>query len=349
MAKLRAEQLQASLKKELKPVYIISGEEPLLAQEMADEVRAAARKQGFSEREVLHVDRSFDWNLLLDSANAMSLFAEKKIIELNMPGGKPGTEGSKALQQFCDNANDDNILLIHSGKLDQSQQRGKWFKAIEKLGHSVQVWPIKAAQLPHWIKQRLQQANLSADPQAIEILCARVEGNLLAAAQEIEKLKLLAEDHHISSELMNSVVANSARYDIFDLADKALMGDAQACTRTLQGLKSEGTDAIPVLWALAREIRSLNQIAHAQDQGQNFDWAAKSAGVWDKRKPLVAGALRRLNKAQLELLLRKANGIDKAAKGMRKADAWSELMDLCLCLCGQNSIHPSLQRLSLSL
>ncbi|WP_299982445.1 DNA polymerase III subunit delta [uncultured Pseudoteredinibacter sp.] len=349
MAKLRAEQLQASLKKELKPVYIISGKEPLLAQEMADEVRAAARKQGFSEREVLHVDRSFDWNLLLDSANAMSLFAEKKIIELNIPGGKPGTEGSKALQQFCDNANDDNILLIQSGKLDQNQQRGKWFKAIEKLGHSVQVWPIKAAQLPHWIKQRLQQANLSADPQAIEILCARVEGNLLAAAQEIEKLKLLAEDHHISSELMNSVVANSARYDIFDLADKALMGDAQACTRTLQGLKSEGTDAIPVLWALAREIRSLNQIAHAQDQGQNFDWAAKSAGVWDKRKPLVAGALRRLNKAQLELLLRKANGIDKAAKGMRKADAWSELMDLCLCLCGQNSIHPSLQRLSLSL
>ncbi|MCV6626174.1 MAG: DNA polymerase III subunit delta [Cellvibrionaceae bacterium] len=349
MAKLRPEQLAASVKKGLQSIYIISGDEPLLVQEACDGLRQAAKEQGFSEREVHHVERSFDWNQLLEGANALSLFAEKKLIELNIPSGKPGTEGSKALQAYCDNINPDNLLLIISSKLDQNQQRSKWFKALEKHGPSVQVWPIKAAQLPHWVNQRLNQAGLNADPQAVEILCARVEGNLLAAAQEIEKLKLLAEDGFISQELMNSVVANSARYDIFDLADKALMGDAQACVRTLQGLKAEGTDAIPILWALAREVRSLNQIAHAQSQGQSFDWAAKNAGVWDKRRPMVQAALRRLSPPQLELLLRQANGIDKAAKGMRKADAWSELLDLCLCLCGKQALHPSLQRLALTL
>lgn len=349
MAKLRPEQLAGSLKKGLAAVYIISGDEPLLIQEACDELRKFARKAEFTEREVHHVERGFDWNQLIDSANALSLFAEKKIIELNIPTGKPGTEGSKALQLYCDNINPDNLLLICSGKLDQNQQRSKWFKALEKNGHSVQVWPVKAPQLPHWIKQRLSQSGLDADPQAIDVLCARVEGNLLAAAQEIEKLKLLTDGGRIDAETMSNVVANSARYDIFDLADKALSGQAEACVRTLQGLKSEGTDAIPVLWALAREIRSLNQISHAQTQGQSFDWAAKNAGVWDKRKPLVGNALKRLNPAQLELLLRKANGIDKAAKGMRKADAWGELMDLCLCLCGKNSVHPALQRLSLTL
>lgn len=349
MAKLRPEQLQSNIKKGLLPVYLISGDEPLLAQELCDTLRAAARKAGYTEREVHQVDRSFDWIDLNDSANALSLFSEKKIIELNIPSGKPGAEGSKALNAYCENLSTDNLLLINTAKLDQSQQRSKWFKALDKAGATIQIWPIKTAQLPQWISQRLSSEGLSADPQAIEVLCARVEGNLLAAAQEIEKLKLLTDDNHISTELMSSAVANSARYDIFDLADKALNGQAEACVRTLQGLKSEGTDAIPILWALAREIRCLNQITHAQTQGQHFDRAAKSAGVWDNRKPLVRAALQRLSPPQLELLMRKANGIDRAAKGMRKADAWSELADLCLCICGKNSIHPALQRLSLTL
>jgi len=349
MAKLRPEQLSASLKKGMAPIYIISGDEPLLVQESVDQVRQAARKLEFNEREVYHVEAGFEWGQLIASANSLSLFADKKIIELHIKNGKPGTEGSKALVEYASNANPDNVLLMVMPKLDGAQQRGKWFKCLDKIGQYVQIWPIKATQLPSWINQRLRQAGLQADSQAVDILCSRIEGNLLAAVQEIEKLKLLSDDGLISAEVMANVVADSARYDIFDLADKVLLGQTEAAVKTLQGLQGEGTDAIPILWALAREVRSLNQIAHAQMQGQNFDWAAKQAGVWEKRKPMVQAALRRLPPPQLELLLRKANGVDKAVKGMRNADAWSELLDLVLGICGLSSLHPSLQRLSLTL
>lgn len=349
MAKLRPEQLTANLNSGLAPIYIVSGDEPLLVQECCQQIRQAAMQAGFNEREVHNSDSGFDWSHLLHAATSMSLFADKKIIELNIKNGKPGTEGGQALQEYAKLCSSDNILLMIMPKLDASQQRSKWFKAIEAPGRFVQIWPVKSSQLPSWVGQRLRQSGLQASDDAIAVLCSRIEGNLLAAVQEIEKLKLLSDDGKVSTELMASVVADSARYDIFDLADKVLLGQTEAAVKTLQGLRSEGTDAIPILWALAREIRSLNQIAHAQQQGQHFSAAAKQAGVWDKRQPLVQAALKRLSPPQLELLLRKANGVDKAVKGMRNADAWSELLDLVLASCSLNSIHPSLQRLSLSL
>ncbi|NIB40132.1 DNA polymerase III subunit delta [Pseudomaricurvus alkylphenolicus] len=348
MAKLRADQLDSALRKQLAPVYLVSGDEPLLVQEACDTIREAARRAGFTERERHHVEAGFDWEELLTSANSLSLFADKKILELRIDNGKPGDKGGKALLSYCEQPSEDNLLLIVTPKLDGSAQRSKWFKAVEKTGAFVQIWPIAAPQLPRWIDQRMQQAGLRADRDAIDMLAARVEGNLLAATQEIEKLKLLANDDGlVSTETVAGAVADSARYDVFNLIDKALHGDARSAIKTLQGLRGEGTDATVVLWALAREIRTLSQMAHALQQGNSMDRAAKSAGVWDKRKPLVNNALRRLKQPQLQMLLRKANGVDKAIKGLRNADAWDELMDLTLNLSGVFSLSPAVQRLSL--
>jgi DNA polymerase-3 subunit delta len=347
MPKLRPEQLGAALAKQLAPIYLVSGDEPLLIQESCDQIRAAARKNGFSERELYHVETSFDWNQLLSAANSLSLFAEKKILEVRMPSGKPGDKGGKVLQEYAQSPAPDNLLLIITEKIDGATQKSKWFKAIEDAGQHIQVWPVTPAQLPRWIGVRLQQAGLSADSDAIDLLASRVEGNLLAAAQEIEKLKLLTTDKRISYELMASVVADSARYDIFGLTDKALHGDARAAVRTLHGLKTEGTEPINILWAVTREIRALVQISQAVAQGKHFDWAAKQSGVWDKRQPLMQAALRRLKPAQLQQLLRKANGIDKAVKGMRNAEPWDELLDLILNVAGVQSLNLHNERLSL--
>lgn len=349
MARLRPEQLSAALTKQLAPIYLVSGDEPLLIQEACDAIRAAARKQGFGERELYHADNSFDWGQVLSAANSLSLFAEKKIIELRLPSGKPGDKGGKVLQEYARSPSPDNLFLLVTEKLDGAAQKSKWFKAIEDAGTHIQVWPIVAGNLPRWIGQRLQQAGLQADSDAIALLASRIEGNLLAAAQEIEKLKLIAEGGYISYELMASAVADSARYDVFGLADKALQGDARAAVKTLQGLKTEGTEPITILWAITRDIRTLIQIAQSVAQGKQFEAAAKQCGVWDKRQPLVRAALNRLRPAQLQQLLRKANGIDRAIKGMRNAEPWDELLDLLLNIAGVQSLHAANERLSLKI
>lgn len=347
MAKLRNDQLAQNVKGKLAPVYLISGDETLLVQEACDTIRQAARKAGFSERERHHVDKQFEWAQLLSSANSLSLFDDKKIIELRIENGKPGTEGSKAICEYLENPSEDNLLMIVTPKLDGGAQRSKWVKQIEKAGYWVPIWPINAAQLPRWLGQRLQQAGLKADSQVIELLAARIEGNLLAAHQEIEKLKLLATDEWLSPELVANTVADSARYDVFGLVDKALLGDTRGAVRNLNGLRSEGTEPITILWALAREIRTLLTIAQSCEQGQNFQWAAKNAGVWDKRQPLVQQALKRLHYRQLSLLIRQANGIDKSIKGLRNADSWNELTELVLNLSGVQAINALNHRLSL--
>lgn len=350
MAKLRPEQLGAALSKTIAPIYLVSGDEPLLIQEACDTIRRAARSAGFSERELYHCDTSFDWGQVLTAANSLSLFAEKKIIELRLPTGKPGDKGGKILQEYAQSPAPDNLLLIITEKLDGTTQKSKWFKAIEDAGVHIQVWPIGAAQLPRWISQRLQQAGLQADSSAIDLLASRIEGNLLAAAQEIEKLKLLSTDNNmISYEFMASAVADSARYDVFGLVDKALHGDARGAVKTLHGLKTEGTEPINILWALTRDIRSLVQISLAVAQGKPFDMAARQAGIWDKRQPLIQTALRRLKPAHIQQLLRKANGIDKAIKGMRNAEPWDELLDLILNLAGVQSLTVHNDRLNLKI
>lgn len=347
MAKLRPDQLTPTLNKPLAAVYLVTGDEPLLIQETCDQIRKAASQQGFTEREIFHAETSFDWNHLLASANSLSLFADKKIFEIRMPNGKPGDKGTKAILEYLEHPSADNVLLVITEKLDSATQKSKWVKAIEDHGVHIQIWPIPPTQLPRWISTRLQQAGLTADQNAVDLLASRIEGNLLAAVQEIEKLTLLTQDNHISYELMASAVADSARYDVFGLSDKALHGDARAAAKTLQGLKGEGTDVITLLWAVLRDIRSLNQIAQATAQGKAFEWAAKQAGVWEKRQPLMQNALRRLKPAQLQHMLRKANAIDKSIKGMRNAEPWDELLDLVLNLAGVQSLNNQNERLTL--
>jgi DNA polymerase-3 subunit delta len=339
--KIRPEQLKNNLSHKLSPAYLISGDEPLLAQESADAVRAKAKESGFNGREVFYSDGNFDWAQLYNEANALSLFAEKKIIEIRITNGKPGDKGSKAICELCNHQNADNLILVIAPKLEKGAQNSKWVKALESAGVHIQVWPVSSDQLPKWIKQRLDQSNIKANKEAVEILADRVEGNLLAAVQEIEKLKLLAIDGSIDANTMSSVVADSARYNLFEFVDNVLAGDAQTAARSLRGLRSEGTDAIPVLWAITRDLRILLKTSEKIADGESRDWALKNSGVWEKRLPLFRHAIQRCSAAHLRMLLHQAGAIDRGIKGMRKADVWDEMTTLVLSLAGSQTLKPS--------
>ena len=328
---LRPDQLANHLDKGLAPIYLVSGSETLLVQECCDAIRLQCRRQQFS-REVLHVEAGFDWNELLASAAEMSLFAEQKLIELRLPTGKPGDAGSKALVQYAANAPAENVLLIICNKLESATTRSKWYKAIDKAGTTVQCWPVDARQLPRWINQRLQQAGLRADNDAIQMLADRVEGNLLAAAQEIEKLKLYGNETPITVDKVSASVANNARYDLFALVDKSLQGDTANSLKMLRGLKAEGTEAPVVLWALARELRVLFRCAEQITQGNGVDRVLQNQRVWDKRKALTKNALNRLQAGQLKSLLTLANQADQAIKGINRNNSWDLLEQLIVKL-----------------
>ncbi len=320
--RLRAEQLPRHLGETLAPVYLLSGDEPLLLNEAADAIRTAARAAGHDNREVMEAGSGFDWNTLLAEAASFSLFAEKKIIDLRIPGGKPGREGGKALAEYCANPPPDTLLLLTLPKIERKQQAGKWFKAIDSLGVVVQVWPVELAQLPRWIEQRLRQAGLQPSKDAVQLLAERVEGNLLAADQEIEKLLLLHGEGPLDAATLADAVADSARYDVFDLVDAALSGELSRCLHILEGLKGEDIAAPVVLWALHREITQLAGLSVAGAQGKNIDQAMTAARVWDKRKPLLRRAVTRLKPAQWLALLNDCQAADAAAKGADPRDPW---------------------------
>ncbi|MDX9874903.1 MAG: DNA polymerase III subunit delta [Spongiibacteraceae bacterium] len=331
--RLRPDQLARQLAT-LAPVYLISGDEALIVQECADQVRAACRKQGFTERQVFHVEAGFDWERLVAEASALSLFAERRLIELRMPTGKPGDAGSKAIERYCQHAGDDTVLMILCGKLDGSSTRSKWYKAVDGRGVTVPVWPVDAAQLPRWIEQRMRQAGLRATPEAIQLLADRVQGNLLAAAQEIEKLRLYSVDGSVNAETVAEMVGDSARFDIFGVAERALAGDAGATLRALAGLRQEGTEAQLVLWSLSKEVRTLCSCAEQIAQGHGIDRVLDGAGVWDRRKGPVRAALQRLPLPELRQLLQLCQQIDVATKGGSADDPWQLLDQLALRLAG---------------
>ena len=346
--RLRPEQLSQHLAGTLAPVYLICGDEPLLAQESADAIRAAARGKGFTSREVFHCDASFDWQVLRAEANALSLFAERKILELRMPSGKPGNEGSRAIEEYCAAPSPDNLLLVITGKLDASALRGKWVKTLDSTGALVQVWPVDAQRMPQWIGQRLRDAGIRANRGAIEVLADRVEGNLLAAAQEIEKLRLLAPDGEIDAATMSTVVADSARYNVFALVDKILEGDAPAAAKTLRGLREEGSEALVILWAIARELRLLIEAAEARHYHESLESVFAKHRVWEKRQPLVKSALRRLSAPHLRMLLRQAGLVDRASKGMASGEPWDQLTALVMSFAGAPTLAPRSLRLAIA-
>ena len=323
--KLRIDQLPQHLKGGLQPIYFISGDEPLQIMEASDRIRRAAREQGFSERQVMDVDRQFDWNQLLDAANSMSLFAEQRILELRLPSGKPGKQGGQALQDYAARPADDAVLMITAGKLEGSSKNTKWFKTLDKAGVVIQCWPVNAVELPRWIARRLQQHGLTADGDAIALLAEKVEGNLLAAAQEIDKLALLYGQGNLNVEQMGAAVADSSRYTIYDLVDSALAGDLPRTSRIVGSLKNEGVEATLALWAISREVRLITQILEA---GTSADAAMAKYRVWDNRKALLRKALSRHPANRWKMLLKRCARIDRVIKGVETGRPWDELLSV---------------------
>lgn len=329
--RLRPEQLARHLQQELKQVYLVSGEEPLLMQESCDLIRARAREQGYTEREILDVDRSFNWQDLLSAAANVSLFADRRILELRLPSGKPGTEGSKALQQYLDQGGDD-LLLIVAGKIDKASTNSKWFKALDNAGAIIQVWPVDTRHLPRWLGQRLADAGLGVTPDALELLCQRLEGNLLAAVQEVEKLKLLAENNQVDSRTVAASVADNARFDVFGLADSALRGDTENSLRMLYGLRGEGSEPTVVLWALNREIGFLQQLRAATDRGDNLQQLFRSLRIWDSKAALLKSALGHHSPDSIDTLISLAARTDGSIKGFADGRPWDNLAELVITL-----------------
>jgi len=323
--KVRPDQIERHLKSELAAIYFICGDEPLQVMESADRIRAEARKRDYTEREVLDVDAQFDWNQLLDSGNSLSLFAEKRILELRLPTGKPGKIGSKILQEYAQRPADDAILIISSGKLEGSSKNTRWFKSLDQQGVIIQCWPINADQLPGWINQRLQSKGITADREAVQLLSDRVEGNLLAAAQEVDKLFLLYGAARLDFEQTASAVADSARFNIYDLVDSALAGDVARTSRIIGGLKSEGVEPVLMLWALSREVRMIAKISEANISA---DAAMAKQRVWENRKALIRRALSRHHAGKWKLFLKRCAKIDKIIKGVEQGRAWDELLML---------------------
>lgn len=330
--KLYADKLASAVARgPLVPVYLLAGDEPLQVGEAADAVRAAARREGYSSREVFFVERGFDWQALRAASESLSLFAERRVLELRLPTGKPGDIGAKMLVEFVERPPEDTILLVISGKVDK---KNKWVGALERAGVFVEFWPLDAAQLPRWIQDRMAAAGLAADRDAAQLLADRVEGNLLAAAQEIDKLALLIDSRRADAEAVRNAVADSARFDIFQLTDTALAADAVRSLRMLDSLRTEGVEAVLIAWALAKEIRALAEMAFKVAGGQSPERV--SANVWPKkRQPVVARALQRIPVKAWERLLLEVALIDRQVKGMRRGDAWQSLERLVAALAGK--------------
>ncbi len=339
---IKPEQLAAHLRQQMAPVYFVSGDEPLLVQEACDQIRAAARAAGCSEREVYSVEPGFDWNGFLQAGDALSLFADRKLIELRIASGKPGDQGSKAILSYCERPSPDNVLLIESGKLESAARNSKWHKALESAGVVVPVWPVELSQLPGWAMRRMKDKGLQAGQDAVALLVERVEGNLLACVQEIEKLLLLYGPGQITLEQVASSVADSSRFDIFTLVDAALQGDSVRASRIIHGLRGEGVEPVLVLWALTREIRSMTNLA-VDAKASGVEQALAKARVWDKRKPLVRNGLKRHSPRQWQSLLRRCGQIDAMVKGAQRGNVWDELLELSLLL-GGLQLHPGVVR-----
>ncbi len=345
---LKPEQIDAHLRKQLAPVYFISGDEPLRVMESADAVRAAARAQGYDEREVLSVQPGFDWAALTAQTGNLSLFSQRRIIDLRIPNGKPGVEGSKALRAYVENPPEDTLLLVTAGKLDAATRSGKWLQALDKAGVVIHVWPLKAHEFPRWVEQRMRRRGLQPNSDAVELLAERVEGNLLACVQEIEKLYLSLGEGLVDADAILEQVADNARYDVFGLVDTALAGDAARSVRILQGLDAEGVAPQIVVWALSREIRSLALMAAAVAGGQQVAAVVTRYRVWAARKAVVTRALQRLSAAQCGMMLRQCARIDRISKGRDAGNAQDELLQLVLTLAGRQPLPDSerLERVS---
>lgn len=331
---IKPEQLAQHLSQRLAALYVIAGDEHLLVQEATDHLRATARAQGFSEREVFTVGRSFDWSQVQLANQSLSLFGDRKIIELRLPTGKPGKEGSKALQEYIAHLNDDTLTLVTLPRLDRATRESAWASALMSAGNWVDITTVERSQLSQWIAARLTKQLQHTTPEALEFIANRVEGNLLAAHQEIQKLALLYPTGTLSTEQVHAAVLNVARYDVFKLGEAMLAGDSPRLLRMLEGLQGEGEAPVLVLWAITEEIRTLAKIQQGQRAGKTLPQLLRENRVWGNRERLIPTALQRCSPNKIRAALGHAALLDRTSKGLRSSqlhsDIWVELRQLVL-------------------
>ena len=332
-------QLNAQLRPPNRALYWVSGDDPLLMLEAGDAIRSFLRKQGFEQRDLFHVDKNFDWNNFFQLTSSLSLFAEKRVIELRFASAKPDEEGKKALQHFIDNPSTDIAVMIIGPKLDKATTSTKWFGNLTANALLVKVWPLKREELPNWLNTRLKAAGISASRDAVAMLADRVEGNLLAAVQDIERIKLAYADNNGTAKQLEAsdivdFVNDNSRLTSFDLIDATLLGETSRAQKILQGLRAEGVHPLPILATFTRELDSLLPMLAQKEQGQTSEVIMRNARVWSNRKTAVKSSLARLSKSEAWQLLHHARLIDGAIKGINLANPWDELSLLSLRLSG---------------
>ncbi len=329
--RISTEQLAQHLTRGLKPLYTVFGDEPLLSLEATDRIRAKARTDGYAEREVLTAESGFKWPQLAMAAQSQSLFATLKLLELRIPNGKPGVEGAAALQTFCTHLPPDTVTLIYLPELDWRAQKAAWFEALDTSGVTVESKAVTRKALPQWLAARLQAQAQTADAEALAFIAEKVEGNLMAAFQEVQKLALLFPPGAISLEHIREAVLDVARYDVFSLGETLLEGDAVRLTRMLEGLQGEGAAPPMALWAVAEEIRAIGRVLEASASGRPLNQVMRDARVWGAaHQNLMQQNARRFTAAQVTQGLRHAAAIDRMVKGLAKGDVWDELLRLML-------------------
>ncbi len=328
MAEVRIEQLAARIHRGLDPVYLLAGEEPLLIEEALDALRARARADGFCEREVLHADGSFDWKRLGDAAASLSLFSARRLIELRLPGGRPGRDGAAALREYADRPPEDTVLVVICGRLEPAQRKSAWAKALAAGGVMSYAWPLRREQLPAWTLERARQRRLMLDDAAIAVITERNEGNLLALAQEIDKLALLADGDRVSAAEARDAVADGARYAVFDLPEAVLAGDVGRTLRIARRLRAEGEEPVLVLWGLARDLRVLAELQGCARRRADPQPVMQRHRVWNNRQGRLKALARNAPADAWAHLLARAAGVDRAVKGAERRRPWDDLIEL---------------------
>jgi DNA polymerase-3 subunit delta len=329
--RITTEQLQPHLARDLAPLYTVYGGEALLALEAGDRLRAAARAQGYVEREVLTVEPGFDWKDLGHAASSQSLFASRKLLELRIPTGKPGTEGSAALQAFCARLPTETVTLVQLPDLDWRTVKGAWFTALAAAGTTVEARVVPRKALPQWLAGRLKAQKQDADPETLEFIAERVEGNLMAAYQEVQKLALLFPPGRLAFEDVRGAVLDVARYDISDLRVAMLEGDAARLSRMLEGLKAEGAALPLALWAMTEEIRALGKVVAGVASGRPVATLMRDARIFEpSHQALVQAQHSRFTPALMDEALRHAAAVDRMIKGLTRGDVWDEMLQLAL-------------------
>lgn len=326
--RIKLDQLSFHLQKHTAPLYTLFGNEPLLILEAADAIRAHARRQGYTEREIFLIDHRFNWPDLLTASNSLSLFGDRRIMDIRIPSGKPGREGSKAIETYCQTLPADTITLITLPRMDKQGQASKWFKALENASTMIPVYAIERDQLPGWIGQRLAAQQQKTAPDTLQFLADKVEGNLLAAHQEIQKLALLYPTGNLSFEQVKNVVLNVARFDVYKLADAMLTADAARYMRILTGLQGEGTAPPLVLAILTEQIRQLIALRTGLNRGESPAQLMQTARIWGDRQKIMLTAARRIAPEHLTHRLLHAARIDRIIKGVAQGDIWDELLQL---------------------